>query len=108
VEKSDDGKVGWIVVTQDLLEKTKTDWEDAEDFVNYPRSLADVEVAVFFRELKSGLYKVSFRSKNQVNVAELAEQFSGGGHRYAAGCQVEGEFNQVKKTVLDAVIQKLS
>lgn len=108
VEKSVDGKIVWIVVTQDLLEKTKTDWEDAEEFVNYPRSLENVEVAVFFRELRSGLYKVSFRSKNQVNVAELAEQFGGGGHRYAAGCQVEGELNQVKKTVLDAVIQKIS
>ncbi|HEX9758671.1 MAG TPA: bifunctional oligoribonuclease/PAP phosphatase NrnA [Nitrospiria bacterium] len=105
--KSDDGKIAWIMVTQDLLKKTKTDWEDSEDFVNYPRSLAGVEIAVFFRELGDRLFKVSFRSKNQINVAQLAEHFGGGGHRYAAGCQIEGDLDQVKKKVLDIVTQKI-
>ena len=64
--------------------------EDCEGIVNYALSIAGVEVALFFRELIDGRYRVSLRSKGRVNVAAVAEQFGGGGHMCASGCAVDG------------------
>jgi phosphoesterase RecJ-like protein len=103
MEVSRDGRMAWMEVNQDLFSATKTSAEDIENFVNYPRSIEGVEVAILFRELSSDSYKLSFRSKGRVDVARLAEQFGGGGHRNAAGCVVKGRMEQVKEKVLPAV-----
>lgn len=103
MELSRDGRMAWIMVNQDIFAATKTSAEDTEDFINFPRSIEGVEVAIFFRELTADSHKLSFRSKGRVDVARLAEQFSGGGHRNAAGCVVRGGLEEVKKKVLPAV-----
>jgi len=95
--------VAWITVTEDMLRRTNASGEDTEDFVNYPRGLKGVEVAVFFREDDSGFCKVSLRSKGRVNVAKLAESLGGGGHAAAAGCKVRGSLEAVKNEVLKKV-----
>ena len=64
--------------------------EDCEGLVNYALSIQDVEVAVFFRELPDGRFRVSLRSKGQIDVAAVAEQFGGGGHACASGCSIDG------------------
>ena len=108
MERSTDGRIAWVVVTQELFAKTHSDFEDSEDFVNYPRSLQGVEVAVFFREIDATTYKISFRARDGVDVSGLAEEFGGGGHRYAAGCRVRGSLDQVKKSVLEAVVRQIN
>ena len=100
---SQDGQTAWMVVTQDQFAATKTTTEDTENFINYPRSIDGVEVAIFFRELTPDSYKLSFRSKGRVDVAALAEKFGGGGHHNAAGCVVKGSLSQVKEKILAAV-----
>ncbi|MGH7273919.1 MAG: DHH family phosphoesterase [Nitrospiria bacterium] len=108
MEVSRDGRMAWVEVTQDLFSATKTSAEDIENFVNYPRSIEGVEVAILFRELSSDSYKLSFRSKGRVDVARLAEQFGGGGHRNAAGCVVKGRRDQVREKVLPAVEEAIT
>lgn len=93
------GNCASITVTLDMYVKTGTDAELTDGFVNYPRSIRGVEVAIFFREISPGLYKVGFRSKGKVNVAALAQEFGGGGHHNAAGCNVSGTIDEVKSQV---------
>ena len=93
------GDVASITVLLDMYDKTGTDAELTDGFVNYPRSIRGVEVAVFFRELRPGVFKVGFRSKGKVNVAALAAQFGGGGHHNAAGCNIEGPLEEVRQRV---------
>jgi len=64
--------------------------EDCEGLVNYALAIQDVQVAIFFRELPDSRYRVSLRSKGQLNVASVAERFGGGGHECASGCSLEG------------------
>jgi phosphoesterase RecJ-like protein len=103
LEQSSDGRVAWITITRELLEKTKTTAEDTEDLISFPRSLQGVEVAVLFREEDPRTYKISLRSKNEVDVARVAELFGGGGHRKAAGCTMNGSLVEVRDRVLKAV-----
>jgi phosphoesterase RecJ-like protein len=77
--------------------------QDTEDLINYPRSLAGVEVALFFMEQPRGGVKVSFRSRAQVDVARLAERFGGGGHCRASGAIVEGTLEEARRRILEAV-----
>jgi phosphoesterase RecJ-like protein len=88
-----------VTVTLDMLEKSGASPELTDGFVNYPRSIRGVEVAVFFRELKPGLVKVGFRSKGKVNVSAIALAFSGGGHHNAAGCSISGSLDEVRGIV---------
>ena len=93
------GDVASVTVTLDMYEKTGTNAELTDGFVNYPRSIRGVEVAIFFREIKPDLYKVGFRSKGKVNVAAISAEFSGGGHHNAAGCVIAAPLDEVKKRV---------
>jgi bifunctional oligoribonuclease and PAP phosphatase NrnA len=96
---SECGKFASVTVTLDMYDKTGAGAELTDGFVNYPRSIQGVEVAIFFRELRAGAFKVGFRSKGKVDVSALAHSFGGGGHHNAAGCVVEGELSSVRQAL---------
>lgn len=85
-----EGPLAWIWVTREQMERLGAKEEDCEGLVNYALSIQDVEVAAFFRELPDGRFRVSLRSKGQLNVAAVAERFGGGGHACASGCSLDG------------------
>ena len=95
-----EGHLAWIWVTQEQMERCGAKEEDCEGLVNYALSIADAEVAVFFRELPDGRFRVSLRSKGKVNVAKLAERFGGGGHDCASGCAVNGPLQAAVSEIL--------
>lgn len=101
------GKIAWVTVTLLMFKKTSTCAQDTENFVDYPRKVKGIEVAVFFREEVKNRCKVSLRSKGKVNVADIAKTFGGGGHISAAGCVVNGSLAEVKKKVLKTVRKAL-
>ncbi|MBV9145145.1 MAG: bifunctional oligoribonuclease/PAP phosphatase NrnA, partial [Acidobacteria bacterium] len=85
-----DGALAYMHLSLAEMERSGGLEEDCEGLVNYALSIDGVEVAMFFRELADGRYRVSLRSKGQVNVGTVAEQFGGGGHVCASGCAVAG------------------
>lgn len=93
------GDFASITVTLEMYQRTGARAELTDGFVNYPRSIRGVEVAVFFREIKPELFKVGFRSKGKIDVSALASAFGGGGHHNAAGCTVEGRLSDVQHRV---------
>jgi phosphoesterase RecJ-like protein len=93
------GRFASLAVTLDMYERTGTDAELTDGFINYPRSVKGVEVAIFYRQLTPSSFKAGFRSKGAVDVSSLAEGFGGGGHHNAAGCVVEGDLETVRQKV---------
>jgi phosphoesterase RecJ-like protein len=85
-----EGALAWISVTQEQMLRCHAKEEDCEGLVNYALSMQGVEVALFFRELGDGRFRVSLRSKGKVDVATVAERFGGGGHQCASGCALDG------------------
>ena len=85
-----EGPLAWIWVTQEQMERYAAREEDCEGLVNYALSMGDVQVAIFFRELPDHRYRVSLRSKGEVNVSTVAEHFGGGGHKCASGFSLDG------------------
>lgn len=80
--------IAFISVTQELLTHTGTIPADTELFINFPRSLRTVKVAVLLKETADKLVGASMRAKGEVDVAEVARSFGGGGHCNAAGFKV--------------------
>jgi bifunctional oligoribonuclease and PAP phosphatase NrnA len=95
-----EGHLAWISVTREQMKFCQAKEEDCEGLVNYALSIYDVEIAAFFRELPDGRYRVSLRSKGELNVALIAEGFGGGGHRCASGCAVDGPLSAATAQVL--------
>jgi bifunctional oligoribonuclease and PAP phosphatase NrnA len=96
-----EGALAWIWVTQDEMQRFGAREEDCEGLVNYALSIADVQVAIFFRELPDSRYRVSIRSKGEVNVSAVAEHFGGGGHKCASGCSIDGPLDAAVSRIVE-------
>jgi phosphoesterase RecJ-like protein len=97
---SKDGKIAWIRITEDMLKRYRSDAETVQDFVNFPRSIKGVKIAMAFREAGSDIIKVSFRSNEGVDVCRLAKLFGGGGHTSASGCILKGTLAEAEEAAL--------
>jgi phosphoesterase RecJ-like protein len=96
-----DDRIAFISVTNDLMNSTGTIPADTELFINFPRSLRTVKVAVFLKETANDMVGVSMRAKGDVDVAEVARAFGGGGHRNAAGFKIANtSLSQLKEKLL--------
>lgn len=105
MELSADRTVAWVTIPAELFARTGTTAEDTEDFVNFPRSLTETEVAILMRDAEPGRVKISFRASGDVDVSAIASQFGGGGHRKAAGCSVAGTLDDVRPKIIEAAEQ---
>lgn len=97
------GKIATITVSPDTLDNL----DSTEGFINYPRIIEGVEIAIMFKIMNEGTIRISFRSKT-VDVSKLALSFGGGGHIRAAGCAIIGRIEDVKKKVLNSAIKQLA
>lgn len=103
LEFSDDMTIGAMTISQEMFRKTNSGPDIIESFIDYPRFVSGVKVAVLFRELSEGGYKVSFRSRSNLDVSKVAAHFGGGGHTNASGCTVHLPLDQVKEQVFGVV-----
>ena len=102
--RSEDGKLVWSWVTQaDFVEFGATD-KDTDGIATALRAVRGSEVAVFMREMPSGKMRVSLRAKDPWDVASVAAQFGGGGHRLASGCSLDGP----PEAAIDALLSSLT
>ncbi len=102
------GTFAAITVTEEMLTKSGCRPEHTDRFINYPRSIRGVEVAIFFRQVGPDRYKVGFRSKGTIDVGSLAREFGGGGHHNAAGAVVSGPLPEVRNLVFSRLGELLS
>ncbi|HJD02539.1 MAG TPA: bifunctional oligoribonuclease/PAP phosphatase NrnA [Candidatus Mediterraneibacter excrementavium] len=78
------------VIRQRSLEFFQAKPADLEGIVSQLRQTKGVEVAIFLHEVSPQKFKVSLRSRDRVDVSEIARYFGGGGHVRAAGVTMEG------------------
>ncbi len=104
---SPNGKIASVEVTKSMYKATGTTKEDTEGMIDYPKSINGVIVAVLFREIDKNKYKISLRSKNDLDVSDIAKEFGGGGHRNAAGCTITGRLVDIKNKVFSVIEERL-
>ncbi len=98
-----DGRLIHTWLTRDDFEASGAIPQDSEDVINMTLAVGGTEVAVIFVEQSTGGFKISFRSRSDVDCRLVAEQFGGGGHKSASGAFVDEPLAGAQSEVLDAV-----
>jgi phosphoesterase RecJ-like protein len=96
--------IAWMSVSEGDFSALRAEEDDVEEFVEYPRMVSGVSIAVFMRETRKGSIRVSLRAKTNVPVNLIASRFGGGGHSYAAGCTLRGVSLAVARRKMAPVI----
>ncbi len=107
VKRDESGKVAWMRQTLGMKESAGAVDGDNNGFVNIPLAAKEVEAVIYMREVEPNFYRVSLRSKDGINVARIAERFGGGGHKNAAGCRVEGDWNKAESEIVSAIVEAI-
>ncbi len=101
-----DGKVIISVIKSRTLRFYGITEKQMDGIVEQLRNTQGVEVAVFMYEKEWLTYKVSLRSKHQIDVSKVAKHFGGGGHVRAAGCTCEGMHRDVINNISDELYKQ--
>ena len=105
VKRSEAGNIAWLRQSLAMSENAEAVDGDNNGFVNIPLAAKEIEAVVYMREVQPNCYRVSLRSKDNINVARVAEKFGGGGHKNAAGCRVEGDWDLREKEIVAALME---
>lgn len=102
------GKADIAYVTQEMLEVTGARMEETEGIIETLRNISGVEISAFLKESKPNEIKVSLRAKTYGDVSVIAQAFSGGGHKKAAGCTLHMSLGEAKERISDAICAQLT
>lgn len=103
-----DGKIIFSAVRQKDMEFYGVEPSDLSGIVQVLIATAGVEAAIFLYESGPQEYKVSLRSKERIDVSEIAGYFGGGGHVRAAGCTMQGSVYDVVNNITLHMERQLS
>ena len=101
-------KIASVYIDNDMYSETGTSREDTEGIINIPRKINGVSVAMLLRQENINnetqpSWKISLRSKFDVDVSAIARKYGGGGHVKASGLTMKGELKIVKNDLLETI-----
>jgi phosphoesterase RecJ-like protein len=103
IELDSSGRLATIRMDREMARTTGGSYDDTEGLINEPLSVKAIEAVAFFKEWEPGVYRVSLRSKGEIDVRSVAQHFGGGGHKNASGCTVTGDLAAARRQVIPMV-----
>jgi phosphoesterase RecJ-like protein len=94
------GRTAVAALTLQLLQETGATHEDSDGLINIPLTVKEIEAVAFFKEISPDNFRISMRSKGNVDVNRVANVFGGGGHKNAAGCSLTGPYPEVRQKLV--------
>jgi len=91
------GRIAIVYLDHDMARAAGGTYEDTEGLVNLPLTVKEIQAVVFFKQHEGDEYRVSLRSKGDIDLGAVAKEFGGGGHKNAAGCTVSGAIDVLQK-----------
>jgi phosphoesterase RecJ-like protein len=91
------GRIATLSVDRQLTQECGGTYEDTEGLINLPLTVKEILAVVFFKETGPDDWRVSMRSKGNININAIAREFGGGGHKNASGCSARGERMALQK-----------
>jgi phosphoesterase RecJ-like protein len=96
IELEDHGRLAVVFVDRAMAAAAGGTYDDTEGLINLPLTVKEIQAVVFFKESETDEYRVSLRSKGDIDVCAVAKEFGGGGHKNASGCTVTGPYAVVR------------
>jgi phosphoesterase RecJ-like protein len=97
------GRIAIVYVDHEMARTAGGTYEDTEGLVNLPLTVKEIEAVVFFKQEKGDEYRVSLRSKGDVDINAIAKEYGGGGHKNASGCTISGPIEELQKTIVEKI-----
>ncbi len=97
------GRCAVITVTRDMIKETGCPLGDLDGVTAMSRQIEGVQIGVTIKEKPDGKYKVSLRTFEPYNAADICAVFGGGGHVRAAGCEFSCDIENAKRQLLSAI-----
>jgi phosphoesterase RecJ-like protein len=97
------GHVAALYLDDAMLREAGGTYDDTEGLINEPLTVKDIQAVVFFKRVEGDQYRVSLRSKGAVDIATIAKEFGGGGHKNAAGCSASGPFETLQRLFVEKI-----
>jgi bifunctional oligoribonuclease and PAP phosphatase NrnA len=101
------GRVAMLYVDRQLAAECGGTYEDTEGLINLPLTVREIQAVVFFKESGPDDWRVSMRSKGEVDINTVARQFGGGGHKNASGCNATGRFEDLKALFRQKILEQI-
>ena len=89
------GRLATVWVDRALARNCGGTYEDTEGLINLPLTVKEIQAVVFFKEQGPEDWRISMRSKGEIDINSVAKEFGGGGHKNAAGCSATGTFDEL-------------
>jgi phosphoesterase RecJ-like protein len=103
----DTGRVATIALDQQIAADCGGTYEDTEGLINFPLTVKALQAVVFFKEIGPGDWRVSMRSKGNVDINAVAREFGGGGHKNASGCSASGQLEDLIKIFQQKIVAQV-
>jgi len=97
------GRIAIVYLDHEMARAAGGTYEDTEGLINLPLTVKEILAVVFFKQIEGDEYRVSLRSKGEIDIGAVAKEFAGGGHRNAAGCTVSGGIDQLQKLFVEKI-----
>jgi phosphoesterase RecJ-like protein len=97
------GRIAIVYVDHDMARRAGGTYDDTEGLINLPLTVKEIQAVVFFKQVDADTYRVSMRSKGDIDIGAVAKEFGGGGHKNAAGCTVKGAIDALQARFVDAI-----
>ena len=101
------GRIAIVYLDHEMAREAGGTYEDTEGLINLPLTVKEIQAVVFFKQIEGEEYRVSMRSKGDIDIAAVAKEFSGGGHKNAAGCTVTGAIDTLQKLFVGKIEQAI-
>jgi len=101
------GRIAIVYLDHEMARAAGGTYEDTEGLINLPLTVKEIQAVVFFKQIEGEQYRVSMRSKGEIDVSSVAKEFGGGGHKNAAGCTVSGGIDQLQKQFVAMIEQAI-
>jgi bifunctional oligoribonuclease and PAP phosphatase NrnA len=97
------GRIAIVYLDHEMARAAGGTYEDTEGLINLPLTVKEILAVVFFKQIEGEQYRVSMRSKGEIDIGAIAKEFSGGGHKNAAGCTVTGAIDALQKMFIQKI-----
>ena len=101
------GQLAVLYMDDEMLAATGSTHNDTEGLINLPLTAREIQAVVFFKVTGSGDVRVSMRSKYDVDVRKVANEYGGGGHKNAAGFTIDGELPAVRDGIIAKIVNAI-
>jgi phosphoesterase RecJ-like protein len=95
------GRIAIVYLDHEMARQAGGTYEDTEGLVNLPLTVKEIQAVVFFKQSEGDEYRISMRSKGDIDIGSIAREFGGGGHKNAAGCTVTGPIDALQKMFIE-------